>query len=70
MDTIYGVNFPLEIHEKMNVNETYPSVKYIGQYAMKYSDELLGKPIQDISPFYYSDFQMGKKEEMQFLIQL
>lgn len=61
MDSIFGVNFPTEIREKRNVNETFPSVKYIGQFAMKYSDELLGKSILDISPYYYSDFRMGKK---------
>lgn len=59
-DQVLGINFPDELKKKMEITEVLPSVKWIGNYAMKNADELSGKPIQEVSPFYYSDFQTGK----------
>ena len=59
-DQVLGINFPDELQKKTEINKVMPSVKWIGNYAMKNSEELSGKSIQEISPFYYSDFQTGK----------
>jgi tRNA threonylcarbamoyl adenosine modification protein YeaZ len=60
IEPVICVNFPENKRPLINAEYIYPSVNFIGQYFKNNFKNLVKQNIDEISPEYYSEFNIGK----------